>query len=157
MATQTRQQMSGRTIGLWRIVGVTVGIVAVSVALIGGGMEWQRITAPQAESVAQAVVAQHAPLGIALPHGADFRELPAGLKDYIRAGEQPATAALEQHPLGIGLPLGANPAELPSGLTDYLRPGNAAVRMGIRAAPGLASSGSAYDGQPYAVRRYTVV
>jgi hypothetical protein len=28
---------------------------------------------------------QQSPLGIALPHGADMRELPAGLTDYIRA------------------------------------------------------------------------
>jgi hypothetical protein len=58
MAIQTRQQPSGWKIGLWRIVGVTVGVVAVSVALVAGGLEWQGVRAPQASSEAPIADAQ---------------------------------------------------------------------------------------------------
>src|SRR5690242_16309859 len=120
MAIQTRQQANGRTNGLWRIVGVTVGTVALSAALITGGLGWQRMTTPQASSEAPRAAMQQSPLGINLPHGADIRELPAGITDYLRAGERPVTMAMEQHPLGITLPHGAAAHDLPWGLTDYL-------------------------------------
>jgi hypothetical protein len=55
MAIQTRQQPSGWKIGLWRIVGVTVGVVAVSVALVAGGLGWQDVRTPQASSEAPSV------------------------------------------------------------------------------------------------------
>jgi hypothetical protein len=58
MAIQTRQQASGRKIGLWRIVGATVGTIAVSATLVAGGLGWQRGHAPQAGSAAQVVVGQ---------------------------------------------------------------------------------------------------
>src|SRR5262245_60735880 len=122
MAIQTRQQTNERMTGLWRTVSVTLGIVAVSAAVVAAGLGWQRTPAPPAASAARAIAAQPAPLGINLPYGANIHELSAGIRDYIRTEAQPAPVAFEQHPLGISLPQGANAAELPRGLTGYLRP-----------------------------------
>ena len=122
MAIWTRQPVNGRMIGIGRIVGVAVGTFAIGAALVAGGLGWQGPRAPQTGSTAPVVNAQPVTLGIALPYGADIHELPAGLRDYIRAGASPVTVAMEQHPLGIDLPQGADAAQLPRGLTDYVRP-----------------------------------
>ena len=77
-------------------------------------------TAPAAAPVTAAN--QVAPLGIDLPYGADIRELPQGLTDYLRPGSTTSTVAMQSHPLGIDLPRGADVRTLPTGLTGYLRP-----------------------------------
>ena len=124
MAIQTRQQVNGRTIGLWRMAGVTVGAIAMSAALVAGGLGWQRGSAPQAQSAGPLVGAQPVSLGIALPRGADIHELPAGISDYVRAGERQMIVAMEQHPFGIALPYGATAKDLPAGLDDYIQSDN---------------------------------
>ena len=112
-------------IGLKRIVGVTVGTVAISAALVAGGLGWQGSRAPQTLVGAQPME-QH-PLGIDLPQGADVAQLPRGLTDYIRPGNSAQMVRFQATALGINLPAGANLRELPTGLTDYVRPQPAAL------------------------------
>ena len=85
MAIQTRQQANGRTNGLWWIAGVMVGTVALSAALVAGGLGWRQARALQTEAAAPLVGAQPVSLGITLPSGAQPGDLPAGLRDYLRA------------------------------------------------------------------------
>jgi len=67
------------------------------------------------------------PLGIDLPQGADIRELPTGLTDYIRPDSKASAVPMRSYPLGIDPPCGVDLRELPTGLTDYFRPQSATV------------------------------
>jgi hypothetical protein len=84
--------------------------------------EQRRAEQRRAASGAVNTAPQPASLGIDLPTGADPSTLPAGITDYIRAGqpEQPTVAA-QPASLGIDLPTGADPSTLPAGITDYIR------------------------------------
>jgi len=90
-------------------------------------------TAPAADPVTAST--QAVPLGIDLPYGADIRELPQGLSDYIRRGSTSAVVGMHSYPLGIELPLGAYIHELPRGLTDYLRPGSTTSTVAMQSHP----------------------
>jgi hypothetical protein len=90
-------------------------------------------TAPAAAPVTASN--QAAPLGIDLPYGADIRELPQGLSDYIRRGNTSAVVGMHSYPLGIELPHGADIHDLPRGLTDYLRPGSTTSIIGMQSHP----------------------
>jgi hypothetical protein len=132
MAIQTRQQANGQKSGLWRTTGVAVGIITLSAAVVASGLGWQGVSAPQAAPAASIVVAQPAELGIDLPSGADIRDLPRGIADYIRSGEWLGREAMEQHPLEINLPRGADVRTLPAGLRDYLRPDSRSSTEGMQ-------------------------
>jgi hypothetical protein len=120
MAIWTRQQANGRMIGIGRIVGVTVGTVAIGAALVAGGLGWQGARTSQTLVDAQPMK-QHA-LGIDLPQGADVAQLPRGLTDYVRSSNNAPMVRFQATSLGIDLPAGTNLRELPRGMTDYVRP-----------------------------------
>jgi uncharacterized iron-regulated membrane protein len=154
MAIWTRQQAKGRMNGFGRIVGITVGTVAISAALVAGGLGWQSARAPQTLLGAQPM--QQHPLGIDLPQGADAAQLPRGLTDYLRPGANAQLVRFQATSLGITLPAGANLRELPTGLTDYVRRQPAEV---AGAAPSVVlgitlPSGTQYTDLPRGVTDY---
>jgi hypothetical protein len=65
--------------------------------------------------------------GVDLPRGADVREMPRGLTDYLRSDSRSSTVSMQSHQLGIDLPPGANVLDLPRGMADYgeIAPGSA--------------------------------
>jgi len=75
------------------------------------------------------------PLGIDLPYGADVRDLPRGLTDYIRPGSVTPVVHTQSSQLGIDLPYGADVRTLPRGLTDYIRPGSVTPVARMQSAP----------------------
>ncbi len=154
MAIWTRQQANGRMIGIGRIVGVTVGTVAISAALVAGGLGWQGPRAPQTLVGAQSME-QH-PLGIDLPQGAEADQLPRGLTDYVRPGNSAQIVRFQATSLGINLPAGANLRELPTGLTDYVRPQPAELAgAAMSAVLGITlPSGTKYTDLPRGVTDY---
>jgi hypothetical protein len=111
------------------------------------------VTAPAAPMTASN---QAAPLGIALPAGAQRSDLPTGLTDYLRPGNTTSTIGMQSHPLGIDLPRGADVHDLPRGLTDYLRPQRPAAAP--QTAPNVPAigTGSVYDGGHYGAAPATV-
>jgi hypothetical protein len=123
---QIRRQVTPKTQLLIALALTTVLAFSAGLAsgLYGRAM-YAFLTISRAEAAPAAPVTaanQAAPLGIDLPYGADIRELPQGLSDYIRRGNTTSTIGMHSYPLGIDLPYGADIRTLPRGLTDYLRP-----------------------------------
>ena len=104
-------------------------------------------TAPAAAPVVAAN--QAAPLGIALPAGAQRSDLPTGLTDYLRPSNTTSTIGMQSHPLGIDLPRGADVHDLPRGLTDYVRPQRPAAAPQTAPHVPLSGMGSVYDASHY--------
>src|SRR6266540_3627803 len=99
---------------------------------------------------------QSSPLGIDLPHGADVRDLPRGLTDYIRPGSVTPVARVQSTPLGIDLPYGADVRTLPRGLSDYIHPQHAETTVAASSAVlGITMpTGARYSDLPRGVTDY---
>jgi hypothetical protein len=167
------------TAGSWQRMAIGVGLVGVSALLIVAAWLANRADAPMASSsvglpdgvrtfvvelvdsiglgrITPAARMQSVPLGIDLPYGADMRELPTGLTDYLRPGSGVAVIHMQSVPLGIDLPYGADMRELPTGLTDYLRPQPAEQPVGAPSAVlGISMpTGAQYNDLPHGVTDY---